>query len=76
MSTIAIVSQGNQMVSIAKAQNVVQGLFVLLNPPGLVMPPALGGIFIEPESKDSVATGRENPKPTTPLKATREDAGV
>ncbi len=74
MSPIAIVSQGNQMVSIAKAQNVVQGLFVLLNPPGLNMPPAQTGIFVEPESKDSVATGRANPKPTIPLKSTREDA--
>jgi hypothetical protein len=38
------------------------------------MPPAQSGIFVEPESKDSVATGRANPKPTIPLKSTREDA--
>ncbi|MEP7088154.1 MAG: phage baseplate assembly protein V, partial [Gemmatimonadota bacterium] len=74
MSPIAIVSQGNQMVSIAKAQNVVQGLFVLLNPPGLVMPPAQGGIFVEPEAKDSIATGRANPKPTVPFKVDGDDA--
>ena len=73
MSPIAIVSQGNQMVSIAKAQNVVQGLFVLLNPPGLVMPPTQGGIFVEPEAKNSVATSRANPKPTEPFKVSRED---
>jgi type VI secretion system secreted protein VgrG len=74
MTPIAIVSQGSQIVSIAKAQNVVQGLFVLLNPPGLVMPPAQGGIFVEPEKKDSVATGRENPKATQPFKTTREES--
>ena len=73
MTPAAIVSQSNQVVSIAKAQNVVQGLFVLLNPPGLVMPPTQGGIFVEPEAKDSVATGRTNPKPTEPFKVTRED---
>ncbi len=74
MSPIAIVSQGNQVVSIAKAQNVVQGLFVQLNPPGLVMPPAQGGIFVEPQARDSVATGRANPKPTEPFNVTSDEA--
>jgi type VI secretion system secreted protein VgrG len=68
-----IVSQSAQVVSIATAQNVVQGQFVLLNPPGLVMPPTQGGIFVEPEPKDGIATGRENPKPTDIFRVTREE---
>ena len=73
LTPIGLVSQSTQVVSIAKAQNVVMGLFVQLNPPGLAMPPTQGGILVEPEPKDGIATGRENPKPTDIFKVSREE---
>jgi hypothetical protein len=49
------------------------GLTVQLNPPGFVQPPTQGRVFIEPETRDGVETGRDNPKPTEKFKVTREE---
>ena len=65
--------QGTNVSSVAKAQNVVSGAMVQLNPPGFVVPPAQGSTFLQPEKKDTSWSGRENPKPTERVKVTRDD---
>jgi type VI secretion system secreted protein VgrG len=73
LSPTSIVTQSVAVSAVAKAMNTVVGMTVQLNPPGFAAPPTQGGIFVEPESKDSVATGRENPKPTDIFKVSREE---
>ena len=65
--------QGMNISSVAKAQNVVSGAMVQLNPPGFMVPPAQGSTFLKPEDKDTSWSGRENPKPTERVKVTRDD---
>jgi type VI secretion system secreted protein VgrG len=73
LSASGSVMQGINVVTLGSTQNVVSAPLTNLNPPGFVMPPTQGGIFVEPEAKDGVANGRANPKPTEGFKVTREE---
>jgi type VI secretion system secreted protein VgrG len=73
ISPMKIVTQSIAVSSVAKAMNTVAGMTVQLNPPGFSAPPTDGGIFVVPEARDGVETGRANPKPTQPFKVSRED---
>lgn len=73
VSQTSIVTQSVAVSAVAKAMNTVMGMTVQLNPPGFMAPPTQGGIFVEPEPKDGIATGRDNPKPTEIFKVTREE---
>lgn len=68
-----VVTQGTAVSSIAKTVNAVVGLTVQLNPPGLMLPPTQGGIFVEPQERSGAANARENPKPTDIFKVSREN---
>lgn len=73
LSATGVVLQGMNVVTLGSVQNVVSGKLTNINPPGFVMPPTQGGIFVEPEAKDGVANARENPKPTQEFKVSREE---
>jgi len=73
ISQTSIVTQSVAVSAVATAMNTVMGSIVQLNPPGFMAPPTQGSIFVEPEPKDGIATGRDNPKPTEIFKVTREE---
>jgi type VI secretion system secreted protein VgrG len=73
IAQMKIAMQSVAVSSVAKGVNAVVGLTVQLNPPGFAAPPTQGGIFVVPEEREAVATGRANPKPTEPFKVSREE---
>ncbi|MEO6209306.1 MAG: phage baseplate assembly protein V [Gemmatimonadaceae bacterium] len=72
LSASGSVIQGINVVTLGSTQNVVSAPLTNINPPAFVMPPTQGGIFVEPEAREGVATGRDNPKPTDIFKVSRE----